>query len=146
MGDGNRAVWAGRRILGVRSVNMAKMIVKSEQPQVNVGEDRRRSQRVLLRVPAMVHLNLAGKPVSIAVSTVSVNSHGALLIVPQNIPESARLVLEHGKTGERAACHVSRPSREMPEGFHIPVEFDPPAPGFWQIDFPPQDWRPPEGL
>jgi hypothetical protein len=30
----------------------------------------------------------------------------------------------------------------MPEGFHIPIEFDSPAPDFWKIAFPPTDWRP----
>jgi hypothetical protein len=37
---------------------------------------------------------------------------------------------------------VARPSRETAEGFHIPLEFDSPAPGFWKINFPPSDWRP----
>jgi hypothetical protein len=30
----------------------------------------------------------------------------------------------------------------MPEGFHVPLEFDSPAPDFWRIVFPPLDWRP----
>lgn len=118
----------------------------SVKHHVVLGEERRRSQRVLLRVRATVHVNLHGKPASVEVTTLSVNTHGALLVSPQSIPASSELVLEHSHTRQRVACKVARPPREMPEGFHIPVEFDPPAPGFWQIDFPPADWRPPEDL
>jgi hypothetical protein len=34
----------------------------------------------------------------------------------------------------------------MPEGYHVPLEFDTPEPNFWGIAFPPADWRPPEDL
>lgn len=111
-----------------------------------ISGDRQRSQRVLLRVPATVHFNASGKETSLPVMTLSVNSFGAMLVAPKAIPMSSQMVIEHGKTGERVACRVMRTPRQMPEGFHIPVEFDPPAPGFWQIEFPPTDWRPPEDL
>lgn len=107
-----------------------------------LGEERRRSQRVLLRVRATLHFDVQGKPTSVAVTTLSVNNHGALLVSPRNIPASSQMVLEHGFTRQKVGCKVSRTPREMPEGFHVPVEFDPPAPGFWQIDFPPPDWKP----
>jgi hypothetical protein len=119
---------------------------KTTRHQIVLGEERRRSQRVLVRVRATVHVDLHGKPASVDVTTLSVNTHGALLLSPQSIPASSQLILEHGNTRKRVACKVVRPPREMPEGFHVPVEFDPPAPGFWQIDFPPADWRPPEDL
>jgi hypothetical protein len=122
-----------------------KAKVHSGKTEVQV-EDRRRSQRVLLRVPALVHVNVAGKPATMQVTTLSVNHHGAMIVAPQHIPESSQLVLEHGQTHERVACRVSRSPREMPEGFHTPLEFDPPAPGFWRIAFPPTDWRPPDDL
>lgn len=111
-----------------------------------LNEDRRRSQRVLLRVAATVHLNLSGTQTSLPVSTLSVNSYGAILVIPRSIPMSSQMVLEHGNTRERVACRVIRSPRQMPEGFHTPVEFDPPAPGFWRIEFPPTDWRPPDDL
>jgi hypothetical protein len=55
-------------------------------------------------------------------------------------------VLEHNMTRERIACKIARPAREVAEGFHIPLEFDSPAPNFWGIAFPPADWRPPDDL
>jgi hypothetical protein len=114
--------------------------------QVVAAEERRRSYRVLLRVRASIHVALQGKPVSFETVTLSVSNHGALVVLSQNLPCDTRLVLEHSGTKERVACKVARLAREMPEGFHIPLEFDSPAPNFWRIAFPPSDWRPPDDL
>jgi len=109
-------------------------------------EDRRRSQRVLLRVRANIHVALLGQAVTFDVITLSVNTHGAIVVMKQGLPLETRLVLEHGTTKERVACKVVRAPKEMPEGFHVPLEFDSPAPDFWKIAFPPADWRPSEEI
>lgn len=106
------------------------------------GEERRRSQRVLLRVRAKVHVAVKGTPTTFEVTTLSVNAHGALIVLDQNLPTDTRLVLEHTGTKERMSCKVVRPPRETSEGFHTAIEFDSAAPGFWRIAFPPSDWRP----
>lgn len=108
------------------------------------GADRRRSQRVFLRVRANIFVALHGKPAAFEVTTLSVNHHGALVVMAENLPPETRLVLEHAGTKERVACKVARAAREMPEGFHVPIEFDSPAPDFWRIAFPSTDWRPDE--
>ena len=114
--------------------------------KIIAGEERRRSYRVLLRVRASVHVALQGKPVTFETVTLSVSNHGALVVLSQSLPCDTRLVLEHSGTKERVACKVARIAREMPEGFHVPLEFDSPAPNFWRIAFPPSDWRPPDDL
>jgi hypothetical protein len=124
------------------SAQAARLPVKN----VIAGEERRRGYRVLLRVRASVHVALQGKPVTLETVTLSVSNHGALVVLSQNLPCDTRLVLEHSGTKERVACKVARIAREMPEGFHIPIEFDSPAPNFWRIAFPPSDWRPPDDL
>ena len=106
------------------------------------GEERRRSQRVLLRVRAVVHMLWQGVSSSFEVSTVNVNVHGALVVMKQGLPVGTRMILEHAGTKERIACRVVRPARETPDGFHTALEFDLPAPGFWKIAFPPVNWRP----
>jgi len=111
---------------------------------VVAGEDRRRSQRVMLRVRAQIHVALQGKTQSFEVTTQSVNDHGAMVIMDRGLPPDTRMVLEHANTKERVACKVVRAARETPEGFQVPVEFDSPAPHFWRIAFPPSDWRPDE--
>ena len=105
-------------------------------------EERRRSQRVLLRIRANVHVNLKGAQATLEVRTLSVNPFGAMIISAENLPPQTRLVLENTVTHEKVACRVVRSAKEMPEGFHVPIEFDSPAPKFWMIDFPPDDWRP----
>lgn len=110
------------------------------------GEERRGSQRVLLRVHASIHVALHGKELTIDATTLSVSNHGALVVMKQTLPADAHLVLEHNMTRERIACKIARPAREVAEGFHIPLEFDSPAPNFWGIVFPPADWRPPDDL
>lgn len=108
----------------------------------NDGHERRRCQRVLLRIRANVHVNLRGAQATLEVRTLSVNPFGAMIISAENLSSQTRLVLENTVTREKVACRVVRSAKEMPEGFHVPIEFDAPAPKFWMIDFPPDDWRP----
>ena len=106
------------------------------------SQERKRGQRVLLRIRANIHVALQGKALTLDAATLSVTPQGAVVVMKQSLPAETHIVLEHDGTKERVACKVARPSRETAEGFHIPVEFDAPAPGFWKIDFPPSDWRP----
>jgi hypothetical protein len=105
-------------------------------------EQRKRSQRVLLRVSANVHVMLKGKQATLETTTVSVHREGALVLMKHSLPPETRLVLEHRATKEKIGCRVTRAAKEMAEGFHISVEFDSPAPDFWKIVFPPADWHP----
>jgi aspartate/methionine/tyrosine aminotransferase len=114
--------------------------------QAVAGEERRRSQRVLLRVRVNVHVALGSKHSTFEVTTLSVNDHGALIAMPRSLALDTQLVLEHGLTRKQVACKVVRVPREMPEGFHTPLEFEAIAPNFWGIAFPPSDWRPPDDV
>jgi hypothetical protein len=107
-------------------------------------QDRQRSQRVLLRVRAKIHVALQGSASTLDVLTLSVSPQGAMVVLKQPLPAETRLVLEHAGTRQRVGCKVIRSPREMAEGFHVPIEFESPAPDFWRIAFPPLDWRPEE--
>jgi hypothetical protein len=76
----------------------------------SAGEERRRSQRVLLRIHAKVHVALDGKATTFDATTLSVKSHGVLIAIEQNLPIETRLVFEHNGTRERMSCRVVRPS------------------------------------
>jgi hypothetical protein len=120
-----------------------KAVLATPPKQSLADQERRRTQRVLLRIRASVHVaSQEGQATSFDVATLSVNPHGAVVVMNRNLPADTHLVLEHTVTKRRVGCKVARPAREMPEGFHVPIEFESPAPGFWQIDFPPTDWRP----
>ena len=112
--------------------------------QAVAGEERRRSQRVLLKVKVNIHVALGGKNSTFEVTTLSVNDHGALVAMPRSLALDTRLILEHTLTRQKIPCTVVRTPREMPEGFHTPLEFDKMEPNFWGIAFPPADWRPPD--
>jgi len=103
--------------------------------------ERRRSQRVILRVAVKLHLNVDGKPSVLRACTANVNDHGALLISPENFAVGARFVLEQESSHQRIACRVTRSPRTSPDGFQVAVEFEKPVPGFWHITFPPPDWK-----
>ncbi|MBZ5501029.1 MAG: hypothetical protein LAN59_02160 [Acidobacteriia bacterium] len=104
-------------------------------------QERRRGQRVMLRVKVKIHVALQGKATTFETATVSVSPVGALVAMQRNLGADTRLVLEHTGTSERVACKISRPPREMPDGFHTALEFDSPSVDFWKIAFPPADWR-----
>jgi len=114
---------------------------QTAKPHSIFEQERRRGQRVLLRIHALIHVAVHGPVTTLEVDTLSVNPKGALVVVNKNLPPETRLVLEHRGTKERAACKVVRPAKEMPEGFHTALEFDPPVADFWKIAFPPADWR-----
>lgn len=105
-------------------------------------EDRRRSQRVVIRVPVTVQLTLEGQDVAFTAHTVAVNDQGAMLAAPRSLPLGAELDITNERTRQSARARVTRTPPESSEGFLIPVEFTVATPGFWQISFPPKDWKP----
>jgi len=105
------------------------------------GEERRRSQRVIVRIPLTLVLTREGQAAKISAHTVAVNIHGAMVLCPRSLDEGTTLELENGRTSDKIACRITRASRESPEGFLIPLEFVTPSPNFWQISFPPANWK-----
>lgn len=113
-------------------------------PRVCPGEERRRSQRVTIRMPVTLHLTVVNQPVTVRAHTVSVNNHGAMLLCPRRIEAGTSLELQNDQTRQRTRGRVTRSPRETPEGFLVPMEFEALAASFWHISFPPPDWKPPE--
>ena len=124
------------------------MIAPKEQPNrgttLLAGEERRRSQRVMVRVPVTLLVKAGGQDLRISARTVEVNIHGALVISPRSFDAETQMELENGRTNETVVCRVTRAPRESSEGFLIPLEFISPSSNFWQITFPPANWKGPE--
>jgi len=108
------------------------------------GEERRRSQRVIIRMPVTVEVNIDGKSERSAAHTVAVNIHGAMLVCPRNLDADTMLQVHNERTRQKIEARVTRTPRETAEGFLIPIEFTSPAPEFWQISFPAANWKPSE--
>jgi hypothetical protein len=85
-----------------------------------------------------------GQNLRISAHTVAVNIHGAMLVCPRSLDSGTRLDVVNDRTGESAGSRVTRAPRESAEGYLIPVEFIATSPGFWQITFPPTNWKAPE--
>jgi hypothetical protein len=115
-------------ISGVRSAHPAQ----TRQP---TAEERRRAQRVLLRMPVVVHI--ANEPKPIEGFTHTVSATGAMIILPQGFPQGTKFIVENPKTQQKVEVNVVRPPQMNQEGSLLPVEFLSPAPQFWNIIFPP---------
>ena len=99
------------------------------------AEERRRAQRVLLRMPVLVHL--PNNPKGIEGFTHTVSATGAMIILREGIPQGTKFIVENPKTQQKVEVNVVRPPQMNQEGSLVPVEFLSPAPLFWNIVFPP---------
>ncbi len=98
------------------------------------AEERRRAQRVLLKMPVLVHV--ADSPKAIEGFTHTVSASGAMIILREGIPQGTKFILENPKTQQRVEVNVVRPPQMNQGGSLVPVEFLSPAPQFWNIVFP----------
>ena len=105
------------------------------------GEERRRSQRVIIRVPVTLEATMSGQKIKADAFTVAVNIHGAMVLCSRLFDAETRLELRNERTTERTEVRVTRTPRESAEGYLIPLEFTSPSPKFWQISFPPENWK-----
>lgn len=103
--------------------------------------NRRRSKRVVLRVPLQLSAKMPdGKRISIEVHSLVVNAHGGLLDVGMEMLAGQQVILNNPRNEKVASGKIVR-AKESGEGrFTIAFEFEFPAPSFWPVSFPPADW------
>src|SRR5712675_300219 len=102
---------------------------------------QRRSQRVMLKVSVVVLAQGAdNKRVSEETRTVTVNAHGAMILLGMKASIGQLLTLRNSRTGEEASCRVVYLSPHQSEKREVGVDFMKPSPRFWRISFPPPDW------
>jgi hypothetical protein len=99
------------------------------------AEERRRAQRVLLRMPVLMHIANQAEPVKAETHTVS--QTGAMLLVREGYPVGTKITLEHPPTKNRVEVRIVRAAQLSQGGSLQPVEFLTPAPNFWGVFFPP---------
>jgi hypothetical protein len=99
------------------------------------SEERRRAQRVLLRVP--VRVKVAGKTQAVEGSTHTVSATGALIVLADALTQGTKITIENITTQKKVEAHVPRPPQYSPEGSLVPIEFSTAAPNFWNVFFPP---------
>jgi hypothetical protein len=105
--------------------------------------NRRRSQRVLLRLPVLViGRGPDGQHVSENAFTVNVSSRGALIQMSMRVEAGQKILCRNPDTLEEQFVRVIHISPAAEGKSEVGVEFLKPAPKFWRIAFPPDDWTP----
>src|ERR1700722_7179942 len=99
------------------------------------GEDKRRGQRVILRIPVTIQSTGSADQSDIVAHTVAVNVHGAMVVCGRSFEPGTRVKLQNNLTREQIGGRVTRASRESHEGHLVPIEFENASPSFWQIVF-----------
>ena len=99
------------------------------------AEERRRAQRVLLKMRVLVHI--PGKPNPVSGFTHTVSENGAMLVIPDPLPQGSKVSIENAKSHKTVEARVVRPPQMAHDGALVPVEFTSPSPAFWDIFFPP---------
>ena len=99
------------------------------------SEERRRAQRVLLRVP--VRITVEGKSHAIEGATHTVSAMGALVQISEPLAQGTKITIENVTTQKKVEALVPRPPQFSPEGALVPVEFKGGAQNFWNVFFPP---------
>jgi PilZ domain len=99
------------------------------------AEERRRAQRVLLRMTVLLHI--PNQPTPVKAETHTVSQTGAMLLVSEGLPAGTKLIIEHPLTEGRVEVRIVRAAQLSQGGSLQPVEFVTPAPNFWGVFFPP---------
>jgi len=107
----------------------------------NVDAGRRRSMRVLLSVPIIVSgKNTNREDFSEETRTLVVNAHGALIALASPVAAGQQIAIVNKTTRESRDCRIVYLGNASAGKIQMGIEFVKPAPSFWQIDFPPEDW------
>src|SRR5262245_14426712 len=115
----------------------------SSVPPANSGGNnaQRRSQRVMVKVSVGVLTQGAdSKPISEETRTVTVNAHGARILLGLRVSIGQMLTLRNLRTREEVLARVVYLSPFESEQREVGIDFVKPSPGFWHISFPPPDW------
>jgi hypothetical protein len=118
--------------LNDKAIAAAPRVVATRPPTT---EERRRAQRALLKIRVVVQV--VGKANTLEGHTHTVSASGAMLIIPEPLPEGTIVILENPKAQSKVEARVVRPPQMSHDGALVPVEFTSPSPNFWGIFFPP---------
>ena len=78
------------------------------------GRNRRRSERVVLRVPLQLSAKMPdGKRICIEAHTLVVNAHGGLMDVGMELPARQQIVLTNSRTDRVATSRIVRVERSQ---------------------------------
>jgi hypothetical protein len=104
-------------------------------------ENRRRSERVMLRMDVLVLAeDEERKQIQERAETQVVNAHGGLMRMKGHLHVGQSFLLKNPRNSLEMSCRVVRTEDEGMEHYRVAFEFDRPASNFWPVVFPPADW------
>jgi len=108
-----------------------------------LAANRRRSQRVLMKLPVRVS-GQGGGPLFFEEDTytLAISAHGALIVVAAPVYRGQRFTLSNVQTKAALECVVVHVDKALGEPTRVGVEFMLPNQTFWRVAFPPKDWTP----
>lgn len=108
----------------------------------DVFAERRQTHRVQISMPVLVR-RAGGNGVFLEEArTVAVNSQGCVLWLTAEVGREDQLTVVNASTAEEAPCTVAYVGLKQDAKTEIGLKFVQPAPRFWNIAFPPNDWNP----
>lgn len=111
-------------------------------PNWSSEKSKRRSMRVLLTVIVTVHgKTTEGKSFEETTKTLVVNAHGALILLGNPVARGQILTVTNNATKQKLTCRVAYLGPAQSGRIQVGIEFTEPTPGFWQINFPSEDWK-----
>jgi hypothetical protein len=103
---------------------------------------QRRSERVLLDVPVVLLGESADhRPFRETTFTVTVNAHGALLMLETKVVLGQKVKLANPENWDERDAHVAYVGGDHAGLAQVGIEFDQPAPQFWPVSSPPANWN-----
>jgi hypothetical protein len=108
-----------------------------------LAANRRRSQRVLMKLPVRVSGQGSGALFfEEDTYTLAISAHGALIVVAAPVYRGQRFTMSNVQTNAALECVVVHVDKTPGEQTRVGVEFMLPNQTFWRVAFPPKDWTP----
>ena len=105
--------------------------------------DKRRSQRILLRIQIMVSAQFEdGLPIKEDTTTLEVNAHGALIALAMKVRPGQKLTVKNWGTAKEQEVRVVHVRESLGGKSEVGITFPYAMPKFWNVEFPPPDWTP----
>lgn len=135
-----------------RSVGRQRWDYNSQQERLQEtapesGPDRRRSERLAVNLPVVVQGKTGNKQkFEEETFTISINAHGALLVLNKNVALGETLTVRNPLTRNERSARVSRLGSSHQGRTQVGIEFHDPQPIFWPITVVPATWTLAEGV
>jgi PilZ domain len=115
--------------------------MQREKTRSGASRPRRRSQRLLISAKVVVRGQRADRtPFEEQTQTVTVNSHGAMILLNAPVKTGQNLLMRHSNAQDEVKAQVIYTGARQAGKTQVGIEFLAPSPRFWRVAFPPDDW------